>query len=57
MREKGYDSIENEGKFDGLPTIHELRLIVALSSNLNKDELINISNNLDFKIKKYKLIK
>ena len=39
MRENGIDSIEKSGKFRGLPTIEELKLLVLLSSNLNNTEL------------------
>ena len=55
MRENALSSIEEDGKFIGLPTVNELKLIMALSSNLNEEELNNISKKKNFKIKKYKL--
>lgn len=46
MRLYGINSLENEGNFKGLPTIDELKLILRLSSNLNKDNLIDIIKKL-----------
>ena len=42
MRENNIPSIEEYGKYKGLPTIFELQLILAMSTNLPKNELINI---------------
>lgn len=58
MREKGIESIEQKGRWINLPTKNELLLMLNKSSNLNKDELIKIYENLEnkFKYKKYKLI-
>ena len=36
MRENAIDSVENEGIWEGTPTIDELKLLMFLSSNLNK---------------------
>jgi len=42
MRENNIPSIEKNGKYEGLPTILEIQLILAMSTNLPKNELINI---------------
>lgn len=39
MRENGISSIEDDGIWKGTPTIDELKLLLLLSSNLNKIEL------------------
>ena len=39
MRENGIPSIEEKGIWKGTPTLDELKLILFLSSNLNKSEL------------------
>lgn len=46
MRLYDIGSLENEGKFAGLPTIEELKLIMRLSSNLNVNNLMNIIKKL-----------
>lgn len=64
MRVNGIPSLETSGKFNGLPTIDEMSLILKLASNLSKDELLEVlnkwneykkKNNVHVK-KKYKLI-
>jgi len=64
MRINSIQSIELEGKWEGLPTIEELKLILRLSSNLPINELLNIIDKLNrlkelhniYKInKKYKI--
>ena len=42
MRENGIPSIEPKGKYKNLPTKLELRLMLALSTNLSKDQLNEI---------------
>lgn len=42
MRENGVPSIENSGKYKGLPTKLELRLMLAMSTNLSKQQLDEI---------------
>lgn len=39
MRENAVMSVETEGEFEGLPTIDELKLIMFMSSNLNRTEM------------------
>ena len=56
MRENSISSLEKEGRYKGLPTIDETKLILGMSSNLNKDELDEIVKKLKIK-KKYKLRK
>ena len=57
MKCHGVSSIESEGKYEGLPTIEELKLISMLCSNLSKYELINITHKLNNPVHfKYKLI-
>lgn len=46
MRINNINSVETEGKYEGLPTIDELKLIMRLSSNLTCDELKEISKKL-----------
>tara|TARA_B100002019_G_C21101599_1_gene513825 strand:- start:53 stop:853 length:801 start_codon:yes stop_codon:yes gene_type:complete len=46
MREKGIPSIVEEGEHEGYPSIEELKLIMALSTNLCEKELVNIKNKL-----------
>lgn len=61
MRKNGIKSIEVDGKWKGLPTISELKLILMLSSNLTKEDLISVINKLPNKLscnkKIYKLVK
>lgn len=55
MRENGIPSLEKVGKFKGLPTIEELKLIARMSSNLHFDELKVILTNMGYQSeKKYK---
>lgn len=56
MRLKAVPSLENEGQWKGLPTTDELKLIMMMSSNLDKDILIELSKKIPCK-KKYKTIK
>ena len=44
MRENGIPQIEESGKWQGFPTIDELKLILFMSSNLNQQELKDIIN-------------
>jgi hypothetical protein len=46
MRESAIPSLETEGPWKDTPTIDELKLLVHLSSNLNKTELSNCIRNL-----------
>jgi hypothetical protein len=46
MKTRAKPSIEISGKFIGLPTLEELLLLSKLSSSLNEDELLFISNNV-----------
>lgn len=46
MREHGIPSIEKNGKYKGLPTKLELRLMLTLSTNLSKDQISEISSLL-----------
>jgi len=48
MRIDGIPSIEVDGEYKGLPTKQELKLIVRLSSNLTKEELLEILNKLPY---------
>jgi hypothetical protein len=58
-------SIETSGKWEGLPTIDELKLILRFSTNLDKDKLVEIIKKLEQKFpeckceyqKIYRLIK
>lgn len=52
MREQAIDSIESIGKFKGAPTVDELKLILFMSSNLNKSELSNAITQLNTIMKK-----
>ena len=54
MRENNIPSIEESGKYTGLPTIFELQLILAMSTNLSKKELHNILLKLKNIYNKYK---
>ena len=40
-------SIEKTGKWQGLPSRLELRLLICLSSNLPKEELENIMDKIN----------
>lgn len=53
MRENGIPSLETEGKFKGLPTVEELKLIARLSSNLHFDEIHNLFEKMDGPPQKY----
>jgi len=46
MRERAVPSIEEKGEWKGTPTIEELKLMLFLSSNLNKKELREVIYNL-----------
>jgi hypothetical protein len=46
MRISALMSIEQDGKWEGLPTIEETKLIMRMASNLSNDELINLINKL-----------
>jgi hypothetical protein len=46
MRLYGTPSLEANGKFKGLPTLEELKLIVRYSSNLTSNELISLISKL-----------
>ena len=46
MRENGVPSIETKGKFKGMPTKLELRLMLCLSTNLSADEINNCVTHL-----------
>lgn len=54
MRKYAVSSIETEGKYKGLPTIHELQLISHLASNLSMEELNNIIKILPIKKKTFR---
>lgn len=43
MKQNNISSIENEGKYLGLPTVSELKLIIRLTSNLSVAELTKLS--------------
>lgn len=55
MKFNGISSIELEGEFFGLPTVHELELLSRLCSNLSQNELETISRKINGS--RYKLIK
>lgn len=59
MRINGIKSLEEDGIWKDLPTIDELKLILRLSSNLSKKQLINIiKNKFKCEYKKiYRLVK
>ena len=62
MRLDGLPSIETTGQWKGFPTIHELKLILMMSTNIEKDKLIDMVNNVpchptNQHCKIYKLIK
>lgn len=46
MRINGISSLEEKGRWKGLPTVEELKLIMRLTSNLPNNELIDIINKL-----------
>lgn len=46
MREDGIPSIEEAGRWKGLPTIDELQLILRQSSNLSKEKLLDMIKEL-----------
>ena len=46
MQTHGIHPLEASGKYKDLPTVNELKLIIRLSSNLNKDKLIQIAKQL-----------
>lgn len=47
MRENAIPSIEESGKWAGTPTMDELKLLMFLSSNLNRTELAAATNKLE----------
>jgi len=47
MRENSIPSLETTGSFIGLPTIDETRLLLRMSSNLSKKELIKMFDQLE----------
>ena len=62
MRLDGLPSIETSGQWKGFPTVHELKLILMMSTNIEKDKLINMVNTVpchqtNQHCKIYKLIK
>ncbi len=61
MRENNIASLEESEEWNGLPTIHELKLLMRLSSTLNKNKLIELLKILpkcDCEYKKiYRLVK
>lgn len=57
MRESGIASVETEGYWKDTPTIDELKLLLHLSSNLNKRELSNCIRKLMSKQKYLSRIK
>lgn len=50
MREEGIPSIEIDGLWEGTPTINELKLLIRMSSNLNKSEIRDCIRKLIQKI-------
>jgi len=46
MRENAIPSIELNGIWSGTPTIDELKLLIFMSSNLNKTELSDATEKL-----------
>jgi len=56
MRTSGISSIETDGKYKGLPTINELKLIMRLCSNMPINKLRDISNSIDKSDKQKKYI-
>lgn len=56
MREKSINSIEQEGKWKGTPTIDELKLILFMSSNLSNAELTSCVKCLNDMIDKQQKI-
>ena len=56
MRLYGTKSLEKDGKWNGLPTVDELQLILRFSSNLSNNDLIKIIPKLPGYKKKYKLV-
>lgn len=55
MRKYSLPSLESKGKWKGLPTIDELKLILRLSSNLTSENVASLINKLPFFSKKYKV--
>ena len=49
MRSNQIPSLEQEGKWIGLPTIEELKLIMRLSSNISNTELFKIAEKLPYR--------
>ena len=47
MRTSGIPSIEESGKYAGLPSLYETKLILNLCSNLSKDQLSEISSKIN----------
>jgi hypothetical protein len=46
MRENNIPALEESGEWIGLPTLHELKLIMNMSSTLDKTQLVNIIKKL-----------
>lgn len=46
MRESGSKSMETDGPWIGTPTTDELKLLIHMSSNLNKQEIVDCIQNL-----------
>ena len=59
MRLNGIPSIETSGQWNGFPTVHELKLILMMSTNIDKEKLIDIAKNIPCytKISSYKIYK
>lgn len=63
MRKNGIASLEVTGPFEGFPTIEECKLIIRMSTTLERNQLVDISNKLPQfggninKQKRYKLVK
>jgi len=47
MRENAVPSIEENGPWQGMPTLDELKLLMFLSSNLNRTQLRNATNKFN----------
>lgn len=50
MRENGISSLEEDGFWEGTPTVDELKLLLHLSSNLNRTELSKATTILNNKL-------
>lgn len=47
MRENSISCLETAGRWKGTPTIDELKLIMLMSSNLNRSEINNVLHNIN----------